>query len=143
MRIPPVGAWPKSKGSTGPRASRSRTRSASVARGVDGVAVDHDAVVAERHLVRDEVAEHVAENELRVALERVAPAAGARGAEDEPVARRDGDLVDLRRELDDLARWRGSASSCCTPPWRPPLIPQGGIVARSSFTVNEPGPVKT
>ena len=29
------------------------------------------------------------------------------------------------------------------PPWRPPLIPQGGIVARSSFTVNDPGPVNT
>ena len=26
------------------------------------------------------------------------------------------------------------------PPWRPPLIPHGGIVARSSFTVNAPGP---
>ena len=29
------------------------------------------------------------------------------------------------------------------PPWRPPLIPHGGIVARSSFTVNDPGPVNT
>ena len=29
------------------------------------------------------------------------------------------------------------------PPWRPPLIPHGGIVARSSFTVNAPGPRNT
>ena len=79
---------------------------------VDGVPVEHDAVVPERDLGGDEVAEHVAEDELRVALERVAPAACPRCAEDEPVIRRDGDLVDLGRELDAPRRRRGSGSSC-------------------------------
>ena len=105
--------------------SLSRARSATVADRVDGAPVDDDAVVAQRDLVRDEVAEHVPEHELRIALERVAPAAGARRPEDQRVAGIDGNLVDLRHELDDLAgcadeRLRAAATvaSAVDPPRR-------------------------
>ena len=49
---------------------------------------EHDAVVALRRFERDELVEHVVEHDLRIALERIAPAAAAAVDVAERLARR-------------------------------------------------------
>ena len=102
MRSPPVGQLAEVEWLDGSRARPPAARARPPSRPVDRVAVEDDAVVAARRLGRDEVPRTSRRTSSAGRSERIAPAAGARRAEHEPVAGAT-TMVDLGGQLDPLA----------------------------------------